>query len=135
MAIVIKDKKDISQETIIELYESVHWSSAKKPDKLYQALLHSHALLTAWDGDRLVGLGNAISDGYLVVYYAHLVVHPDVQGQGVGRLIVDEFKRRYGRFHQQVLVADGGSITFYEKCGFERAGQTQPMWIYQGDEH
>ena len=68
MAIVIRDKKDIAQATIIELYESVHWSSAKKPDKLYQALLHSHALITAWDGDRLVGLGNAISDGYLVVY-------------------------------------------------------------------
>ncbi|MEZ5039957.1 MAG: GNAT family N-acetyltransferase [Saprospiraceae bacterium] len=135
MNITIKQTKDIEQAKIIDLYESVHWSSAKKPDKLYQALRHSHSLVTAWDGDRLIGLGNAISDGFLVVYYAHLVVHPDYQGQGIGGKIVETFKQQYGDFHQQVLVADGRSIAFYEKCGFERAGQTQSMWIYQGDEH
>jgi hypothetical protein len=35
----------------------------------------------------------------------------------------------------QMLVADGESIGFYEKCGFTRAGQTQPMWIYDGEDH
>ncbi len=135
MSIEIKETKELAQAEIIALYESVDWSSAKKPHKLYQALLHSHSLLTAWDGDRLIGLGNAISDGFLVVYYAHLVVHPDYQGKGVGRMIVERFQEKYGDFHQQILVADGGSIQFYQKCGFERAGQTEPMWIYQGDEH
>ncbi|NRB46643.1 MAG: GNAT family N-acetyltransferase [Saprospiraceae bacterium] len=135
MSIEIKETKALAQADIIALYESVDWSSAKKPDKLYQGLLNSHSLVTAWDGDRLVGLGNALSDGYLVVYYAHLVVHPDYQGNGVGRMIVERFKEKYGDFHQQILVADGGSIQFYQKCGFERAGDTQPMWIYQGDEH
>lgn len=135
MSIEIKSTKSVSQAAIIDLYKSVDWSSANKPDKLYQALLHSHTLLTAWDGDRLVGLGNAISDGFLVVYYAHLVVHPDYQGKGVGRMIVERFQEKYGDFHQQILVADGGSINFYQKCGFERAGQTEPMGIYQGDEH
>ncbi len=135
MSIEIKETKNVSQSEIIALYTSVDWSSAKKPDKLYQALLHSHSLLTAWDEDRLIGLGNALSDGFLVVYYAHLVVHPDYQGKGVGRMIVERFQEKYGDFHQQILVADGGSITFYQKCGFERAGQTEPMWIYQGDEH
>jgi len=135
MAIEIRETKEISKRAILELYQSVNWSSARKPDKLYQALLHSHTLLSAWDGDRLIGLGNALSDGFLVAYYAHLVVHPAYQGQGVGRMIVECFKERYGDFHQQVLVADGGSIDFYQKCGFERAGETQSMWIYQGNEH
>ncbi|NET35171.1 MAG: GNAT family N-acetyltransferase [Cyanothece sp. SIO1E1] len=135
MSIEIKSTKSISQAAIIELYKSVDWSSANKPDRLYQALLNSHSLLTAWDGDRLIGLGNALSDGFLVVYYAHLVIHPDYQGKGVGRKIVERFQEKYGDFHQQILVADGGSIQFYQKCGFERAGQTEPMWIYQGDEH
>ncbi|MBX2870770.1 MAG: GNAT family N-acetyltransferase [Saprospiraceae bacterium] len=135
MSIEIRATKGVSQTAIIDLYKSVDWSSANKPDKLYQALLNSHTLLTAWDGDRLIGLGNALSDGFLVVYYAHLVVHPNYQGKGVGRMIVNRFQEKYGDFHQQILVADGGSINFYQKCGFERAGQTEPMWIYQGDEH
>ena len=135
MDIEIKETKEINIEKIIKLYKANKWSSAEKPDLLYKALMNSDSLITAWDGNRLVGLGNAISDGYLVVYYPHLLVHPDYQGKGIGRMIVDRFQKKYGNFHQQTLTADGKAIDFYEKCGFETAGSTQSMWIYQGDEH
>jgi len=42
---------------------------------------------------------------------------------------------RYDGFHQQMLVADGRALEFYRKCGFERAGSTEPMWIYAGNDH
>ena len=135
MHIIISERRDIPQAAIIALYKANEWSSADKPDKLYKALLHSHALITAWDNDQLVGLGNAISDGYLVVYYPHLLVHPAYQGQGIGKLIVDKMQEQYGDFHMQMLTADGKAIDFYEKMGFVRAGATEPMWIYAGDEH
>ena len=135
MDIEIKETKKINKEKIIKLYKSNKWSSAEKPDLLYKALMNSDSLITAWDGNRLVGLGNAISDGYLVVYYPHLLIHPDYQGRGIGGMIVDRFQKKYGNFHQQTLTADGEAIDFYRKCGFEKAGSTQSMWIYQGDEH
>lgn len=135
MAIEIKETKEVNKEKIIELYQANKWSSAEKPDLLYKALMNSDSLITAWDGNRLVGLGNAISDGYLVVYYPHLLVHPDYQGKGIGRMIVDRFQKKYENFHQQMLTADGRAIDFYRKCGFEKAGSTQSMWIYQGDDH
>ena len=135
MNIEIKETKEINKDEIIELYRANKWSSAEKPDLLFKALMNSDSLITAWDGNRLVGLGNAISDGYLVVYYPHLLVHPDYQGKGIGRIIVDRFQKKYGNFHQQMLTADGKAIYFYRKCGFEKAGSTQSMWIYQGDEH
>ncbi|MBA7576132.1 N-acetyltransferase [Candidatus Atribacteria bacterium 1244-E10-H5-B2] len=135
MDIEIKETKEINKEKIIKLYKANKWSSAEKPDLLYKALMNSDSLITAWDGNRLIGLGNAISDGYLVVYYPHLLVHPDYQGKGIGRMIVDKFQNKYGNFHQQLLTADGKAIDFYRKCGFEKAGSTQSMWIYQGDEH
>lgn len=135
MDVEIKETKEINKEKIIKLYKANKWSSAEKPDLLYKALMNSDSLITAWDGNRLVGLGNAISDGHLVVYYSHLLVHPDYQGKGIGRMIVDRFQKKYGDFHQQTLTADGKAIDFYRKCGFEKAGSTQSMWIYQGDEH
>ena len=46
-----------------------------------------------------------------------------------------QLMKRYAGFHQHMLVADGLAIEFYRKCGFERAGQTEPMWIYAGAEH
>ncbi|HEY9814589.1 MAG TPA: GNAT family N-acetyltransferase [Candidatus Obscuribacterales bacterium] len=111
------------------------WSSAQKPKVLHQALLHSHSLVSAWHHEKLVGIGNAISDGFLVVYYPHLLVHPDYQGQRIGTGIMDILKQRYEGMHMHMLVADSEAIAFYEQCGFTRAGNTESMWIYADDDH
>ena len=135
MNIQIKETRDISQSEVIEIYKANKWSSAEKPDELFNALLNSHTLITAWYDDKLIGIGNAISDGYLVVYYPHLVIHPDYHGKGIGKSIINKLQEKYGHFHQQILVADGGAIDFYKKCGFEKAGETKSMWIYKGNDH
>ena len=129
------EQKDISIEQILPLYESNHWSSAQKPERLHQGLLNSHSLISAWDGTRLVGIGNALSDGALVVYYPHLLVHLDYQGQGIGKRIMEILKARYEDMHMHMLVADSEAIAFYQKCGFTQAGKTTPMWIYAGNDH
>jgi GNAT superfamily N-acetyltransferase len=133
--ITFSDRRDISIEQILPIYESNGWSSARKPQRLHQALLNSQALVSAWDKEKLVGIGNAISDGFLVVYYPHLLVNPDYQGQGIGIKIMAILKKRYEGMHMHMLVADSEAIAFYEKCGFTRAGKTEPMWIYAGDDH
>jgi len=102
---------------------------------LLAALLGSHSLVTARLNSKLVGVGNAISDGYLVVYYPHLLVHPDYQKRGIGRKMMELLISRYLGFHQQMLTADGDAIGFYERLGFSQAGKTKPMWIYSGTEH
>jgi GNAT superfamily N-acetyltransferase len=130
-----KYQKDIPKDQIVALYESLQWSSAKKSDLLLKALKHSHTVVTAWDGEKLVGLGNAISDGYLVVYYPHLAVHPEYQGKGIGTEIIKRMKKKYQGFHQQSLIADGRAVEFYKKCGFVEAGRCQALWIYQGNDH
>jgi len=135
MTIIISDRRDIDLEKIIDLYKANQWSSADKPNELYNALTNSHSLFSAWDNDKLVGIGNAISDGHLVVYYPHLLIHPDYQGKGIGQMLMDKMQKKYGHFHMQMLTADGKAIDFYQKMGFTRAGQTEPMWIYKGDEH
>lgn len=135
MEITISETRTIEIEEVIALYKANAWSSAEKPNQLYKALINSHSLVTAWSDDKLVGLGNAISDGYLVVYYPHLLVHPDYQGKGIGYKIVEKMQEKYSGFHMQMLTADGKAIDFYEKVGFKKAGETQPMWIYGGEEH
>lgn len=110
---------------------------AAKPCKtpIMAALRNSHSLVTARIDGQLIGLGNAISDGYLVVYYPHMLVHPEHQGRGVGKQMMQAMQQKYAAFHQQMLVADGRAIAFYKSLGFSRAGHTEPMWIYAGSEH
>lgn len=132
---VYSDNKNIQKEEVIEIYKANEWSSANKPDELFQALLHSHTLITARHQGKLVGIGNAISDGHLVVYYPHLLVHPDYKGQQIGKNIMEIMHQKYQHLHQQILVSDGATTDFYKKCGFEQAGETQSMWIYKGGDH
>lgn len=132
--IVYRETQVLPAGEVVALYRANGWSSAERPE-LRDALAGSHSVVSAWDGERLVGLANALSDGHLVVYYPHLLVLLEYQGRGIGTRLMRLLMDRYAGFHQQVIVADGGAVEFYRKCGFERAGQTEPMWIYKGDEH
>jgi len=134
-AIEISFDDSVEASEVVDLYAANGWSSAEKPDELVAALQNSHSMVTARLQGKLVGIANAISDGHLVVYYPHLLVHPDNQGQGIGRRIMLALREKYGHFHQQMITADADSVGFYTTIGFERAGRTVPMWIYSGDDH
>lgn len=95
----------------------------------------SHSVVTASAGDRLVGLGNTLSGGHLVVYCPRLLVHPDFRRRGIGAEILRRLRRRYEALHVHILVADGRAAGFFEKCGFARAGESQAMRVYAGGEH
>lgn len=125
----------INTEEVLKIYKANGWSSAEKPIDLMAALRNSHSLVTARIAGKLVGLGNAISDGHLVVYFPHMLVHPDFQGKGIGQKMMAAMLKKYADFHQKMLTADGKAIEFYESLGFVRAGNTEPMWIYAGTEH
>ena len=114
----LRDTRDVTIEDVLNLYHANEWGSAEKPEELYDALMNSHSLVTAWDEDTLVGLGNAISDGSLVVYYPHLLVLPDYQRKGIGTQIMKMLICRYEGFHQQVLLATA--------CGILRA-----VWVWR----
>jgi len=131
----LSDSRELPAEKVLALYAANGWSAAKRPEELCKALRNSHSIVSAWIGEELVGLGNALSDGFLVVYYPHLLVLPSYQGQGIGGTILENLKTRYQGFHQHILVADGRAIEFYKKHGFEKAGSTQSMWIYRGADH
>ena len=132
---ISKSKEKLTQKQVVTLYKANKWSAADKPEKLFKALMNSHSVVTAWDNATLIGLGNAISDGYLMVYFPHLLVLPAYQNKGVGKAIMKIMEKEYESFHMQMLTADQNSISFYEKMGFSRAGNTQPMWKYKGNEH
>lgn len=135
MQVDISMKDQISVEEVLDIYRANDWSSAEKPNELMAALQNSHSLVTARISGKLIGLGNAISDGHLVVYFPHMLVHTAYQGKGIGRKMMAAMLKRYAGFHQQMLTADGKAIEFYESMGFVRAGKTESMWIYAGTEH
>lgn len=135
MNVVVETNGAIETAEVVDLYRANRWSSADHPDLLMAALRNSHTVVNARIDNKLVGLANAISDGHLVVYYPHMLVHPDYHRQGIGRKLMQAMQSIYSGFHQQMLTADANAVSFYQSVGFEPAGETRSMWIYRGDEH
>ena len=135
MDVIVTVGDCLNEEEVVDLYRANRWSSAEKPQQLLPALRNSHSLVTARMNGKLVGLANAISDGHLVVYFPHMLVHPNHHRRGIGRQMMQVLLLKYGDFHQLMLTADGDAIRFYESLGFVRAGRTAPMWIYAGADH
>jgi predicted N-acetyltransferase YhbS len=135
MNLQIRIDDSVNQAEVVDLYRANSWSSAEKPTQLMAALSNSHSLVTARVEKRLVGVGNAISDGHLVVYYPHMLVHPDFHRRGIGKEMMRAMQSKYSGFHQQMLVVDGDAIEFYRSLGFAPAGKTRSMWIYSGSDH
>jgi len=102
----------INQEEVVELYKKNNWSSAKQPELLFNAINNSHHFVTARYNNNLIGLGNSISDGYLVVYFPHLLVHPEFQGKGIGTMIMNKLLKQYSNFHMKILTADIDAVSF-----------------------
>ena len=135
MSIVISTEDQIKLEEVLAIYRANEWSSADKPEQLMAALRNSETLVTARKDGTLVGLSNAISDGHLVVYFPHVLVHPDYQGEGIGKKMMKVLMKKYDGFHQKSLVSDFEAVAFYQRLGFTRSGTMVPMWIYDGDDH
>lgn len=67
-------ERKFTQEQVESLFLSIGWVSGQYPAQLYQALLHSSYVLTAWDGERLVGLIRGIDDGGMTAFLHYLLV-------------------------------------------------------------
>lgn len=130
MQITIKDKTQrLTANQLEDLFLSVDWSSGHYPDKLERAMENYATVYTAWDGDRLVGLISAMDDGVMTAYIHYLLVRPDYQGHGIGRMLLDKVKEKYKDYLRIALMAYDKECAFYERCGFKKGVGETPMFI------
>ncbi len=59
-------------------------------DRLRRMFEHANVVISAWDGERLVGLLRGWTDFAFDGYVCDLAIHPGFQGQGLGRRLLDE---------------------------------------------
>ena len=95
MNITYTEEKKFTQDQVQELFLSVGWISGQYPQRVYRALMHSETVITAWDGERLVGLTRLIDDSELVAYMHYVVFHPDYHGHGIAGEMMRRVKEKY----------------------------------------
>lgn len=121
MSIRYTDERGFTAEQLERLFLSVEWESGRFPEKLKRAMGNSAAVFTAWDGDSLIGLANALDDGALTAYVHYLLVDPAYQGQGIGTTLLELMKKKYADYFHFFLLAEHEDLVgYYERTGFEK---------------
>ena len=130
MNIRYTEERSFTAEQLEELFLSVNWESGRYPEKLLNALNNCETVISAWDGDRLVGLVNAIDDGSMTTYVHYLLVHADYQNNHIGHTLTEMIKDKYKDYFYFFLVAEHKPLVeYYEKLGFTAMGERTIMSI------
>ncbi len=87
------------------------------PDKHKRAFEASHTTVFIYSDSKLIGFGRAISDGEYQAAIYDVAVLPTVQGQGVGKVIMQSILDQL-RDCNIILYATPGMEGFYRKLGF-----------------
>ena len=134
--ICFTDERRFTSQQLEQLFLSFDWESGKFPEKLKRALENCETVFTAWVGERLVGLANAIDDGELTAYVHYLLVDPQYQGFGIGSSLIKMMKKKYKNYLHFFLLAEHKElVSYYERLGFEHCSDISVM-VYKehGDE-
>jgi len=119
MAIAYTEEKRFTVEDVRRLFLSVGWVSGQYPTRLHKALSHSSTVISAWDGERLVGLVRLLDDSEMVAYLHYVLVDPAYQGQGIAGNMIEMAKTKYKDYlYLEVMPEESKNATFYEKHGF-----------------
>ncbi len=110
------------------LDQHTFWASGRSLRELRRMLAGSGAVVSLWQGKRLVGFGRASSDGVYRAVLWDVVVPEDLQGQGLGRSLVEALlNARTLRSVERVYLMTTNSSGFYEQLGFELVNQQRLM--------
>ena len=83
-------------------------------------------MVSAWDGDRLVGFARAISDGVTNAYVSSVMVDEACRRSGIGRELIRRLMDGRGPEMRWVLHARSDALEFWSALGFTPA--TNVLW-------
>jgi predicted N-acetyltransferase YhbS len=108
-------------DKIIDLYKS---SGMPRPvnDKARIAKMYenSNLVVSAWDGDLLVGISRCLTDFCWSCYLADLSVKHEYKHKGIGKKLIDLTKERIGEQTMLLLLSIPTAMEYYPKVGFKK---------------
>jgi len=120
MAIQWTESPDqIDWKELSELYRIAPLGN-KSPEWLKTAYSNSMFKYFALDEERIVASGRAVADGVDCSYLCDIVVHPKLQGAGLGKELIQKLVEKSKGHRKIILYAVPGRESFYARFGFRR---------------
>ena len=123
MTIVYRDDAPVDVgmfRDILERSSLAERRPVNEPDRLQKMLAAYTFAITAWDGERLVGISTVWTDYAFTAYLADLAVDLAYQKTGIGRRLVELSREKVGNQVTLLLLAAPKAAGYYPKIGMER---------------
>jgi len=112
------------------LADSAFWGQQRNLADLRTAVANSNPVISVWCGERMIGFARATSDAVYRATIWDVVVHPDFQGLGLGREIVERISAHPLLSEvERIYLMTSYQQSFYEKLGF-KLNHTTTMVAY-----
>jgi ribosomal protein S18 acetylase RimI-like enzyme len=115
---------------VFALFESTGWNDDYRinANEFMTIIKQSWYWVSAFNNEELVGFGRVVSDGILHAVIIDVIVSPEYQNQGIGRIIMNDLigKCKAHKIRDIQLFCARGKAGFYEKCGFAKRPDDGP---------
>jgi GNAT superfamily N-acetyltransferase len=111
---------DLDLDEVIGVYRRSTLAERRPVDdreRMAQMLRGANLVVTAWDGDKMVGIARSLSDFAHATYLADLAVDTDYQRGGIGRALIQRTRLAGGRA-SVFLFAAPKAAAYYPHIGF-----------------
>lgn len=123
MSIVYKETKVIQTDKVRELYLDAGWMAYTEKENIINSIIpNALQVISAWEGEELVGLIRTVGDGVYIMYVQDILVKKAYQGRGIGSHLLQTVLSGNKQIPQKVLMTEDTekTIKFYEKNGFTK---------------
>lgn len=125
---------ELTAQEVCDLTVSVGWNNPIKAglDNIQRVWDTATCKVTARDEGRLVGMCRAYWDGGFTATIVSVIVHPDWQGNGIGKQMMALLMAQIEQLgvYRVTLQAAEGKERFYEQFGFRVREHLTPMAMH-----
>jgi N-acetylglutamate synthase-like GNAT family acetyltransferase len=114
-----RSKVDLNQlQNLFKI--AAFWAKDRSPEDLKIAIENSEPVVTVWDYEQMIGFARATSDGIYRASIWDVVIHPNYQGSGLGRKLVQTVLSHPKMCRvERIYLMTTHQQKFYERIGFE----------------
>lgn len=108
-------------DAVIEFYRASTLGERRPVDdreRMHLMLANANLVVTAWDGELLVGLARSVSDFSYATYLSDLAVRLSHQKQGIGRELIRR-TQELGRQATVILLSAPKAVDYYPRIGMK----------------
>jgi len=131
MSIDYKINKKITTNQFIDLLNKSTLGERRPVDDLdcMEGMINnSNLLISAWDGNKLIGAARSMTDFHYACYLSDLAVDKRYQQSGIGKKLQSLTQEQLGPRCKLILIAAPAANSYYEHIGFSN---NKRCWVLE----